>query len=146
MIAVDTNILVRALTDDSSAPEQTRQARELIMAAKQVFVPQMVQIEFAWVLERAYNLNKLELVKALQLLSDSPTYLLQHEAHFSQALALFKESNAGFADSIIHVESMQEGAVLWTFDRKLSNQNKVVRMTAESLAGYLASNDNPTQH
>ncbi|WP_093065922.1 PIN domain-containing protein [Thiothrix caldifontis] len=53
MIAVDTNILVRVLTNDEESPAQTEQARALVKAVKRVFVPQVVQVEFVWVLEQA---------------------------------------------------------------------------------------------
>ncbi|QLQ32157.1 MAG: type II toxin-antitoxin system VapC family toxin [Candidatus Thiothrix singaporensis] len=136
MIAVDTNVLVRVLTDDKESPEQTRQARALVTAAGRVFVPQVVQVEFVWVLEQAYGFEKEEVMDALQVLWDDPVYCLQHETHFILALTRFRNSNAGFADSIIAVESRQVGMDLWTFDRKLGKQDGVQRLTQESLTGY----------
>lgn len=137
MIAIDTNILVRVLTDDEESPEQTRQARALVSAAGQVvFVPQVAQVEFVWVLEQAYELEKTEVLSALQVLWDDPMYQLQHETHFVAALERFRSSNAGFADSIIAVESKGEGLELWTFDRKLSKQDGAQRLTPEALAEY----------
>lgn len=136
MIAVDTNVLVRVLTDDKESPEQTQQARALVTAAGQVFVPQVVQVEFVWVLEQAYGFEKEEVIDALQVLRDDPVYHLQHEPHFIQALTRFRNGNAGFADSIIAVESQQAGMSLWTFDRKLSKQNGVQRLIAASLADF----------
>lgn len=112
MIAIDTNILVRVLTDDEESPEQTRQARALVNAAGRVFVPQVVQVEFVWVLEQAYELEKAEVLSALQVLRDDSTYQLQHEPHFVEALERFRSGNAGFADSIIAVESKEEQLVL----------------------------------
>ncbi len=132
MIAIDTNILVRALTDDEESPQQTQLARKLIKAAGRVFVPQIVQIELVWVLQSAYYLEKEEIISALQNLLDSPTYQLQHEKHFMIALSRFRNSNAGFADSIIATESQQMGAALWTFDRKLSTQDGVIRLTQDT--------------
>ncbi|MFZ1387740.1 MAG: type II toxin-antitoxin system VapC family toxin [Thiolinea sp.] len=136
MIAIDTNLLVRALTDDEESPDQTEQARALINAAGRVFVPQIVQVEFVWVLEQAYGLDKQKIIEALEVLLKNPVYELQHTEHFELALARFRQSNAGFADLIVAVESQQANLVLWTFDRKLSKQEGVERLLPESLAKF----------
>lgn len=130
MIAVDTNVLVRVLTDDDASPEQTRQARQLVKAAGAVFVPQIVQVELVWVLERAYGLDKSQILAALELLRDSPVYQLQHQARFALAVERFRHGSAGFADSLIVVESEHRQAVLWTFDRKLGKQQGVQLLMA----------------
>ncbi len=136
MIAIDTNVLVRVLTDDEESPEQTQQARALVKAAGRVFVPQVVQVEFVWVLEQAYGIEKYQVIAALKILRDNPTYELQYPEHFIQALMRFRQSNAGFADSIIAVESQQANMTLWTFDRKLSKQEGVQRLLPASLAEF----------
>lgn len=130
MIAVDTNVLVRVLTDDDASPEQTRQARQLVKAAGAVFVPQIVQVELVWVLERAYGLDKSQILAALELLRDSPVYQLQHQARFALAVERFRLGSAGFADSLIVVESEHRQAVLWTFDRKLGKHQGVQLLVA----------------
>ena len=136
MIAIDTNVLVRVLTDDEESPQQTQQARTLVKAAKQVFITQVVQVEFVWVLEQAYGLEKSQIIEALEILLHDPTYELQHSEVFAKALEWFKHSNAGFADSIIAVESQQTDLMLWTFDHKLSKQTGVIRLQTESLAKF----------
>ena len=128
MIAIDTNVLVRALTNDNDSPEQTQLAQEFITSADKVFIPQIVQVEFVWVLERAYNVDKADIISALEMLFTSSKYQLQHEDIFIQAIERFKISNAGFADSLIATESQQIGCKLWTFDRKLSHQDNVCRL------------------
>jgi predicted nucleic-acid-binding protein len=130
VIAVDTNVLVRVLTDDDASPEQTRQARQLVKAAGAVFVPQIVQVELVWVLERAYGLDKSQILAALELLRDSPVYQLQHQARFALAVERFRLGSAGFADSLIVVESEHRQAVLWTFDRKLGKHQGVQLLVA----------------
>lgn len=136
MIAVDTNILVRVLTDDPSDMEQVKQARNLVSIAGEVYVSQVVQIELVWVLQSAYGLNKQGILLALQELAERPVYHLQHASNFNSALERFRNSNAGFADSLIAVESLDSGCVLWTFDRKLSHQDGVQRLTAETLLNF----------
>lgn len=136
MIALDTNVLVRVLVDDDDSPEQNQQARALVQEAGKVWISQIVQVKFVWVLDQAYGLEKPEILNALQILLDNPIYELQAVNHFVQVLERFRNSNAGFADALIAVESANYGTILWTFDRKLSQQNQVVRLNAESLANF----------
>lgn len=136
MIAVDTNVLVRALTDDPDDQAQSQLAIQLIQSAGIVFVPQIVQIEFFWVLERAYKLPKDGLIQALETLLHDEAYMLQRESCYLDALQRYKTGNAGFADAVIAVESERENTELWTFDRKLSKQTNVIRLTEDALAVY----------
>lgn len=136
MIALDTNVLVRALTDDSDNKEQAALAVGLIKRSGQAYVTQVVQVEFFWVLERAYKLPKKDLVQALQILQSDDVYVLQRELSFQAALRRYQEGSAGFADSLIAAESQSENVTLWTFDRKLSKQPGVVRLATDALAEY----------
>jgi predicted nucleic-acid-binding protein len=136
LISVDTNVLVRVLTDDTGDTEQTSQARQLVALAGTVFVSQIVQVELVWVLQSAYGLGKQDILLVLDELLERPAYHLQLSLSFEAALERFRNSNAGFADSLIAVEGLKSGNALWTFDRKLSHQDGVRRLTAEALAGW----------
>ena len=137
MIAIDTNVLVRIVVQDSDQQTQTQQAQALIKKAGSAFIPQMVQVELVWVLEAAYKFSKPQVVSVLRHLLESSFYRLQREDSFSLALERFQVGNAGFADSLIAVESQTENVELWTFDRKLSKQKGAVRLTEETLTSYL---------
>ncbi len=101
MVAVDTNVLVRLLVEDQDSIEQTQLARRFLEQVKQVYVPQIVQVECAWVLERAYSLSKEKLLNILTCLYESPVFILQSEEAFLMALALFRDAHVGFADCLI---------------------------------------------
>lgn len=133
MIAIDTNILVRVLTDDDESPLQTQLARQLVQRAKRVYISQIVQVELVWVLERAYELDKNQIILALTLLKDNPLYQLQHPIQFELALQRFIVNSAGFADALIVVESEQNQLMLWTFDRKLAKQRGVQYLNQDNL-------------
>ena len=99
-----------------------------------VYIPQIVQVELVWVLERAYELDKTQIIHALTLLKESSLYQLQSPEKFDLALQRFATNNAGFADALIATESEQSQLLLWTFDRKLSKQNGVQLLSVESLS------------
>lgn len=119
MISLDTNVLVRALVDDTGQPAQTAQARQAIATAQQVYITQIVQAELVWVLETNYRLDKNLIVMTLEHLADNYAYVLQNAKCFAAALLEFKAGRADFADYLILCESRSANATLLTFDKHL---------------------------
>lgn len=126
MQAVDTNVLVRILVTDDKQMEQVKLARQFAKKAKQLFVPQIVQVELVWVLDVAYELNKSDIIQILQHLQTNEAFQLQNESGFSQALHLFQSSNVDFSDSLILIESKKENCDVITFDKKFSRLSNVI--------------------
>ena len=89
MISIDTNVLVRILIEDQNMT-QVKKARNLAEKAKQVFIPQIVQVELIWVLARAYQLEKPQVMLILNELHHNAAFVLQDEAAFAAAIALFE--------------------------------------------------------
>lgn len=119
MIAVDTNVLVRALVDDPGEPRQSAAARARLKQASEVFVPQIVQVETVWVLETAHALTKAEVVPVLEHLRDNGAFDIQNRACFEMALTEYREGSADFADYLILAESRSRSTQLLTFDKRL---------------------------
>ncbi len=119
MIAVDTNVLVRALVDDPGEPRQCVAARTQLKHAKEVFVPQVVQAEMVWVLETAYGLKRNEILAVLDHLHDNAAFKLQNRAQFEAAVQQYRNGSADFADYLILAESRASGSELLTFDKRL---------------------------
>lgn len=120
MIAVDTNILVRLLIDDPSAPKQINLAKALLKKARQVFVPQIVQIELVWVLESAYGFDKAAVITVLKHLQQSVVFVLQQASQFDAALIHFENQPADFSDYLILSACLEDKHQLFTFDRKFA--------------------------
>lgn len=119
MLAVDTNVLVRVLVDDPTAPDQCRMARETVSEAAQIYVSQVVQIETVWVLTNTYGLNKTALQGAFGVIAKHPAFHLQRPDVFQAAFQHYLAGHADFADCMILAESKSAGHELATFDRKL---------------------------
>lgn len=120
MQTVDTNVLVRILVTDDKQIEQVKLARQFAKKAKQLFVPQIVQVELVWVLDAAYRLDKSEIIRILQHLQSNESFHLQNESAFSEALSLYQANNLDFSDSLILIESTKENCDVITFDKKFS--------------------------
>ena len=117
MLAVDTNVLVRVLVDDPTAPDQCRAAREAVSEAGEIYVSQIVQIETVWVLASTYALSKTALQDALGAIARHPAFHLQRPEVFRAAFQHYLAGHADFADCMILAESASYE--LATFDRKL---------------------------
>jgi predicted nucleic-acid-binding protein len=125
MIAVDTNVLVRALVDDPKEPRQSAVARARLTQAKQVYVPLIVQVEMVWVLGAAHELSKAEILSVLDHLHQNTAFHLQDRAQFEIALTEYRRGSADFADYLILAESRSMAAKLLTFDKRLQKSEGV---------------------
>lgn len=119
MIGIDTNVLVRILTDDQGQSAQVDAARTLASQAKQVFVPLVVQVETVWVLESGYGFSKETVVQALEHLEVNQAFFLEDEDLCHCALELFRSANAGYADCVILSNCRTRDLKLYTFDKRL---------------------------
>jgi predicted nucleic-acid-binding protein len=103
MIGLDTNVLVRFLVEDDEV--QLRQAKALIKresrTGQRIVISQLVLLETEWVLRSRYEFNKEEIAGALSGLLESVEFLIEDESSVEQALYVWKDSNADFADCLI---------------------------------------------
>jgi predicted nucleic-acid-binding protein len=120
MIALDTNVLVRFLTQDD--PVQSRAATDLITgltAEAPGFVCREVMVELVWVLERAYGLDRAQVAAAIEGLLAATEIEVEAADDVGSALYRYRDDGFGFADLMIAAASRRAGAaVLVTFDRK----------------------------
>jgi predicted nucleic-acid-binding protein len=120
VLAVDTNVLVRILVDDPSAPRQCSAARQLASDCGCVYVSQIVQVETVWVLESTYRFSRSAVANALTSLAGNEAYVLQRHKIFLDALHAMNSGAAEFSDCLILAEARAEKSELATFDKKLA--------------------------
>lgn len=123
MLGIDTNVLVRFLVRDDEA--QFERARKLIQrelaTGGEVFVNQLVLMETEWVLRSRYSLSKHRVVEAISGLLDASDVRFEDEAAVEEALFLWKESVADFADCLIGARNRRLGCrATATFDLRAS--------------------------
>src|ERR1017187_6187178 len=112
MIAVDTNVVVRLLTEDH--PEQTAAARALF-AAGPIWIAKTVLLETRWVLRRLCGLDESTIRDAFTRLLGFENVHAEDEGSVVAALALTAHG-IDFADAL-HLSSRPAGAALVSFDR-----------------------------
>lgn len=123
MLGIDTNVLVRFLVRDDEV--QFDRARRLIRrevsTGRRVFVNQLVIMETEWVLRSRYAVSKHQIIKALSGLLDAADVQFEDEPAVEQALFLWKDSAADFADCLIGAKNRRLGCrATASFDTKAS--------------------------
>jgi predicted nucleic acid-binding protein len=96
VVAVDTNVLVRLLVGDH--PVQHRAARSLF-GREEIFIPDTVLLESAWVLRRAFHFETAEICAALRQTCGLPNVSLRDARLVVQAID-WHEAGLDFADAM----------------------------------------------
>jgi len=126
MIGLDTNVLVRYLTQDD--PVQSLKANEIIerrlTPANPGFLSVVTMAETVWVLERAYGLTAQEIAAAVERILQVEVLVVENEQEvFAATVALgamaLKQGQGAFADALIAELGARAGCThTLTFDKK----------------------------
>lgn len=120
MIGIDTNVLVRYLTQDD--PVQARKATELIESlseARPGFITVVVMAELAWVLERSYRLGPPAIAACIERILQANVLVVENEQQAFAGMFALKKGQGSFADALIAALGSKAGCVnTVTFDRK----------------------------
>ena len=114
MIAVDTNLLVRILTND--APNQARRAVK-ILKSDDIYIPKTVLLETEWVLRHAYEIGRSAIAVGFQKLLGLPNVSVEDPDSIYQAISWY-ENKFDFADAL-HLASSRRCESFATFDSSL---------------------------
>ncbi len=112
MTAVDTNVVVRLLTQDD--PQQAAAARALF-AAGPIWIAKTVLLETGWVLRSLYGFDESAIRDAFTKLLGLKNVHTEDKASMAAALALTAHG-IELADAM-HLSSRPAGAVFVSFDR-----------------------------
>jgi len=121
MIGLDTNIIVRYITQDD--PVQSAVAVEImeqrLSEDNPGFVSIVAVVETVWVLDRAYGLTPQEVAAAVERLLQADTLVVENEQDVFTAMIALKEERGSFADALIAALGARAGCEhTLTFDRK----------------------------
>lgn len=131
MIGLDTNILVRYITQDD--PTQAAAAATIIerrlTSEEPGFVSLVVTMELVWVLTSFYEFADYQVAGALKRMLLMPALRIQNEREVFTALSIFESGAASFSDALIGTLGKWAGCTTTlTFDRKAA------RLTSFELA------------
>jgi predicted nucleic-acid-binding protein len=121
MIGLDTNILVRYLTQDD--PDQSARATEIIERRltedNPGFISIVAMVETVWVLDRAYGFTAREIAMAVERVLQVDVLVVENEQEVFTAMIALKTEHGAFADAVIAALGVKANCpYTLTFDRK----------------------------
>jgi predicted nucleic-acid-binding protein len=121
MIGLDTNILVRYLTQDDpvQAAQATAVIERRITEHEPGFISVVAMAETVWVLQRFYRFTRERVVAAVERMLRAETLVVDSEREVFTAMTALKEGEGEFADALIGALSASAGcSCVLTFDRR----------------------------
>jgi predicted nucleic-acid-binding protein len=122
MIGIDTNILVRYLTNDDA--EQSIAVANFFEQyscnESSIYINNIVLCEVIWVLESGYKYPKHQITNSLKLVLQTPEFAFDNHAIIVKALYEYEQSNgADFSDILISFTNKNHGCeTTYSFDKK----------------------------
>jgi predicted nucleic-acid-binding protein len=124
MIGIDTNVLVRYLTEDDEI--QSTKAIKLIDGYTgthgAIFVNNIVICELIWVLERGYKYTKNQVTSVLKSILTTVEFGFEDHKILWMSAMEYEQSSTNFADILIgQLNSENDCSQTYTFDKKASS-------------------------
>ncbi|MCK4710696.1 MAG: type II toxin-antitoxin system VapC family toxin [Gammaproteobacteria bacterium] len=121
MIGLDTNVLIRYLTQDDK--KQATRANKLIdnelNSSNPGFITLISLVEIVWVLESCYSQTRKEVIEVLHSLLTTKQLVIEGADMAYLALKRYAVGNADYSDALITVISENQGcSSVVTFDKK----------------------------
>jgi predicted nucleic-acid-binding protein len=122
MRALDTNVLVRFLTDDNAV--QSAVAERVLVEShanhEHLFISIPALCELVWILKGGLSQSKVNIVSVIQSLVNDDLFQIESKHHVIAALDLYRQGNADFADYLIGQLARKAGCRdTVTFDKAL---------------------------
>jgi predicted nucleic-acid-binding protein len=115
MIAADTNVLVRYVTNDD--PVQARKAADLLAGQETILIAHSVLLEVEWVLRAVYELPRPAILKAMRQILGLPSTHVDQAALIAETLDRYGRG-FDFADAL-HLALTAAASPFVTFDKRL---------------------------
>jgi predicted nucleic-acid-binding protein len=131
MIGLDTNVLVRYLTQDDAvqSPKATEIIERQLTEANPGFLSVVAMVEIVRVLDRVYGLAAREIAATVERMLQLGVLVIENEQEVFAAMVALKRGRGSFADALIAELGARAGCIhTLTFD------NKAVRLPGFKLA------------
>ncbi len=127
MIGLDTNVLVRYLTQDDK--EQAKLATNLLekQASKpqSLFINNIVLCELVWVLNRGYKYKKENIIYVLRHIFSTKEFSFENHSILWEALDEYERNYLDFSDALIsRINCAHKCEKSYTFDKGASLSEK----------------------
>jgi predicted nucleic-acid-binding protein len=123
MIGLDTNILIRFLTQDDArqSPIANRIIEQGLTRARPGFINVVTIVEIAWVIESSFDLDRDERAALIDAILRLENVVVQHRNHVLRALDEMRTGGADFSDVLVGALCADAGCeTTLTFDKRAS--------------------------
>jgi predicted nucleic-acid-binding protein len=121
MIGLDTNILVRYVTQDDpvQSAKATAWIEERLTPENPGFISVIAMAETVWVLARTYGVADHDIAATIERLLQADVLVVENEQQVFAAMVTLKENKGSFADALIAALGVKAGcSCTLTFDRR----------------------------
>jgi predicted nucleic-acid-binding protein len=120
VIGLDTNVLVRFLTqDDLEQARLASAAMDQLTPERPGLICREVLVELVWVLERSYKFGRADISAVISGLLATSDLVVEGADAVAGILSLYEFEGFGFSDLMIRAAAQRLGAMtVLTFDRK----------------------------
>lgn len=121
MIGLDTNVLVRYLTQDDpvQSPKTVNLIEQTLSEENPGFISIVATVETVWVLERAYRFDASEVAVAIERMLQASVLVVDREQEVFTAMVALKRGQGSFADALVGALDTKAGcSATVTFERK----------------------------
>ena len=120
MIGIDTNILVRYLTQDDEKQAQAvnKTLEQYANQPDSILINNIVFCELIWVLEKGYKYTKTQIVEAIKYILATKEFAFEEPELLRFALNDYQQLSLDFADSLIgHINKAKKCQYTVTLDK-----------------------------
>lgn len=126
MIGIDTNVLVRHLTQDDK--DQAALAEILIekyaTKPQSIFINNIVMCELVWVLTRGYKYQKAQIISVLRHILSTSEFAFEDQQILWEALEEYQHKNLDFSDALVaKLNYYYDCSKTFTFDESASQSS-----------------------
>ena len=131
MIALDTNVLVRALVgDDHDQSELAVKFIDSLKSSEPGLICRETLVEFVWVLERTYGFERARISYVLNELIDSSEIVVEDVDRIKEVVDQYQTTVCDFADLMIRSAAIELGATqVVTFDKRFARSPNVALLS-----------------
>jgi len=131
MIGLDTNVLVRYLTqDDPVQSAEVDAVIEQLSTEQPGVISHIVLCELVWILSRAYQYSREQVAEVIHAVLTCQEFLVERVDLAELAFLDYQQGNADFSDYLLARRHQLMGAEYTvTFDRKAAGAVRMMAMT-----------------
>ena len=103
MIGIDSNVLIRYLTQDDpvQSPKATAFIERQLTAVEPGFISTVCIVEVVWVLDRAYGFSNRQIAAAVENLLQADNLTVEDEQQVFAAVVSLKRHATSFSDALL---------------------------------------------